>query len=188
MHSFSFLGSEMLTWKNQLLNDLQNFYQSEGLELIGALNSSNSSKGKAKGNLTRDFNLVFYRIPHLQRSLKFPYYLEFLYEEPDAGSLTKLLNSLLLSEWVSLRTCLSVYEQDEGRLKCHVLVFERAIFDEGEGGTPGDKIYMVVESQEAGLNVEGLRENLYEQEVCHQFRIAGMLIRPKKPELLIFVT
>jgi hypothetical protein len=109
MHSFSFLGSEMLTWKNQLLNDLQNFYQSEGLELIGAFNSSTASKVIAKGNLTRDFNLIFYRIPHLQRSPKFPYYLEFLYEEPDAGSLTKLLNSLLLSEWVSLRTCLSVY-------------------------------------------------------------------------------
>lgn len=89
---------------------------------------------------------------------------------------------------MSLRTCLSVYEQDDERLKCHILVFERTIFDEGEGGTPGDKIYMVVESQECGSNVEELRENLYEQEVCHQFRIAGVLVRPKKPDLLIFVT
>ena len=73
-------------------------------------------------------------------------------------------------------------------MKCHVLVFERIVINDGEGGTPGDKMYMVVESQEGGSTVEGLSETLYEQEVCHQFRIAGMIVRPKKPELLIFVT
>ena len=73
-------------------------------------------------------------------------------------------------------------------MKCHVLVFERIVYIEGEGGTTGGKMYMVVESQEGGSTVEGLSENLYEQEVCHQFRIAGILVRPKKPELLIFVT
>lgn len=40
IHHFAFLDDKPLNWKSQLLNDLRNFYLSEGLELIGAANEN----------------------------------------------------------------------------------------------------------------------------------------------------
>ncbi len=38
VHHFAFLDDKPLNWHSQLLNDLRNFYLTDGLELIGACN------------------------------------------------------------------------------------------------------------------------------------------------------
>jgi len=38
LHHFAFINNNPIAWKEQLLNDLQNFYNTEGLEIIGAVN------------------------------------------------------------------------------------------------------------------------------------------------------
>ena len=42
LHEFSFLDNNPINWKNQLLNDLKNFYVNDGLEIIGAINDQES--------------------------------------------------------------------------------------------------------------------------------------------------
>ena len=39
VYDFTFHGEDPVNWKDQLLNDLKNFYSSEKLELIGAVNN-----------------------------------------------------------------------------------------------------------------------------------------------------
>lgn len=38
LHHFAFIDDKPLNWKDQLLNDLKNFFHNDGLELIGAVN------------------------------------------------------------------------------------------------------------------------------------------------------
>lgn len=40
VHHFAFLDNKPINWKNQLYNDLKNFYMNDGLELIGAVNDN----------------------------------------------------------------------------------------------------------------------------------------------------
>lgn len=42
IHHFNFLDKNPVNWKDQLLNDLKNFYINDGLELIGAINDAQS--------------------------------------------------------------------------------------------------------------------------------------------------
>ena len=44
---FAFLDPKPLNWKNQLLNDLKNFYLNDGFELIGAINDHSSFEMQA---------------------------------------------------------------------------------------------------------------------------------------------
>ena len=38
VYHFAFIDNNPINWKEQLLNDLRNFFENEGLELIGAIN------------------------------------------------------------------------------------------------------------------------------------------------------
>ena len=77
IHDFSLLGTTPVTWKDQLLNDLKQFWESEGLELIGAVHCSHSSK--------QVFKLMFYKQPKYTRKAKHgkkcPFFIEPYYEE-----------------------------------------------------------------------------------------------------------
>lgn len=38
IHYFDFIDDKPINWKDQLLNDLKNFFTNDGLELIGGVN------------------------------------------------------------------------------------------------------------------------------------------------------
>lgn len=55
VHQFAFLDSNPVNWKDQLLNDLKNFYINDGLELIGAINDTQSMNDSSLGARSVNF-------------------------------------------------------------------------------------------------------------------------------------
>ena len=82
---FAFLDNNPVNWKDQLLNDLKNFYINDGLELIGVINDPQSfdvemSQG-SNGIIGGSFYLLFYKQPNYHKAGKFNFFVEIIYED-----------------------------------------------------------------------------------------------------------
>jgi hypothetical protein len=62
MLDFDFMGTDQLAWGKQLINDLENLFMNEGLQIIGAF---------SKINRLTEFSLVMYQMSEEARERKF---------------------------------------------------------------------------------------------------------------------
>ena len=106
---FSLLGTEPVTWKDQVLNDLRQFWDNDCMELVGAVNTQDSMAHQGK-----DFKLLFYKQPKYIRSVKgsrkCPFFVDPYYEDLSSKELQDILNQKLIDENATYRTALTVFE------------------------------------------------------------------------------
>ena len=83
IHHFAFLDDKPLNWKDQLMNDLKNFFLNDGLEIIGAINDQEGINVQVENSapIGKSFQLLFYRQPKYHKSSKFNYFIEIVYED-----------------------------------------------------------------------------------------------------------
>eukprot|EP00347_Sterkiella_histriomuscorum_P021347 403334303 len=186
IHHFAFLDDNPINWKDQLLNDLKNFFQNDGLELIGAINDYQGFNKEAtivSGPIGKSFQLLFYKQPKYNKTHKFSFFIDIIYEDLGQKELQELINRKQLEEGEVYRTCLTVYEKPkrrknsnthfvDGQLEifCHILVFEKLKEDE-------EKFNMVFQgNQDFDIDPSlKINEFLYQEELLQKFRVAGFL-------------
>lgn len=115
------MGSDNKYWASQLSNDLENFYNNEGLKLTGGFSLPTD---------LAKFKLIMYNVEMFERSKKFDLEVEAVHGDLSAKQLQDMLNDKYFNEHKILRAALNVYDRPnkskfmDVEINTHLLIFQ----------------------------------------------------------------